>query len=196
MSSRAQRRLVYALLVGVVVMGLISLLSRGRAAKPRMEGPAGSGSLASPPTGMVTYVYDGDTVEVRGIGKVRLIGIDAMDGHNEDRTAQQSERYGMSADRVRHWAEQAAQFARQKLEGGKVTVHFGPEHTDRHGRVLAYVRLCEDGDAADHGLLMLQRGLAAAYHSIWYARREEYLAAERQAREARAGMWQDARIRP
>ncbi|RME39217.1 MAG: thermonuclease family protein, partial [Deltaproteobacteria bacterium] len=36
-----------------------------------------AGQVLADPTGRVSWIYDGDTLKVEGIGKVRLLGIDA-----------------------------------------------------------------------------------------------------------------------
>jgi micrococcal nuclease len=192
-SAKTRQRLVGAVLLALLFAGLVGVL-RGPAAQ--RESPRRS-EAARPRAARVTYVYDGDTVEVEGIGKVRLIGIDAMDAHDPDRTYEQRERYGMMTARVKYWAERATNFARTRLQGKVVTLSGGPEPTDRYGRVLAYVQV-PDGEEAgeDLNLLMLREGLAAAYRAADHPRRAGYLKAEAEARGARRGMWQDARGEP
>ncbi len=148
--------------------------------------------------GAVTHVYDGDTIEVSGVGKVRLIGIDAMDGHNAERMFSQSQLYGLSSGEVRHWAERAAEFARQELKGRRVVLRHGREGFDDYGRTLAYVHLPTGGTGGgdDFNLRMLKAGLAAAYRRAEHPRREDYLRAEQAAQDERVGMWRDARIQP
>jgi micrococcal nuclease len=159
-------------------------------------------SLASPPEapvalarGRVSYVYDGDTFEVEGVGKVRIVGIDALDAHEERRTAEQAARYGLSAAQVGRWAERAAEFARERLAGREVVLHAGPERTDRYGRALAYLHRA-DGEGGDFGAAMLEAGLAAAYRRFGHPRQQDYLAAEAHARRRGAGMWSDAKVQP
>jgi len=148
----------------------------------------------TPSEGAVTYVYDGDTIEVAGAGKVRIIGIDAMDGYNMSRAAEQSRSYGMPLGTVKHWAQEATKFARATLDHQTVTLEYGPEAHDRYGRVLAYVELGEGRE--DFGLLMITKGLAAAYVAFDHPRRARYLRAEDRAQDERIGMWKDATIRP
>jgi endonuclease YncB( thermonuclease family) len=173
-----------------LVVLLVFAPSPGAPGEPRVE-------VARPPhRGTVTRVYDGDTVEVWGAGKVRLIGVDAMDGYNEERTAGQAARYGLSVGRVRHWAERATGFARERLQGRDVVLHFGQELQDDHGRLLAYVHVSRDadGEATDFNLALLEEGLAGAYRAFPHPRRAAYLAAEQRARAARRGMWRHARV--
>jgi micrococcal nuclease len=144
--------------------------------------------------GTVEKVTDGDTIVVAGVGKVRLIGIDAMDAWNKERAASQAAYYGMSQERVRHWAEAASARAKQALAGKRVILAYGPERRDRYGRALAYVHLpAPDGTAgADFQLMMLREGLAAAYRKFNHPRKPAYLAAEAEAKSARKGLWADA----
>jgi micrococcal nuclease len=177
-----------ALAVGALLLvALIGLL----AGKSPTSAPA-SGRPGN--EGVVTYVYDGDTVEVAGVGKVRLLGIDAMDDYNLERTAEQARLYGMSEATVKRWAQEATRFARQTLDHQKVRLEYGPEARDRYGRVLAYV---EPGqDRQDFDLLMLTKGLAAAYEVFDHPRLAQYISAEHTAEAQRVGMWKDATILP
>ena len=200
MSGRANRRLVIALLVGLFLAGLLTVVRRAETRRPGAS-PSDRGPFSPRPSavaGAVTHVYDGDTIEVSGVGKVRLIGIDAMDGHNADRMSSQSQLYGLSSGEVRHWGERAAEFARQELKGRRVVLHHGREGFDAYGRTLAYVHLPTGGTGGgdDFNLRMLKAGLAAAYRRAEHPRREDYLRAEQAAQDERVGMWTDARIQP
>jgi len=200
-SSRAQRRLVRAL-VAVLVLVLIAVLTRSgviapSSPAPTQPAPPPAGGTAALVSGEVSHVYDGDTIEVSGVGKVRLIGIDAMDGYNLQRALSQSRRYGLSVERVKQWADAATEFARQRLRGERVTLHFGPERTDDYGRTLAYVHFRgSGGEDEDFNVAMLKAGLAAAYVDFDHPRRQEYLKAEAEAQAARAGLWREARTQP
>lgn len=200
MSGRVNRRLVTALLVGLFLAGLLTVVRRAEMRRPGAS-PSDRGPFSPRPSavaGAVTHVYDGDTIEVSGVGKVRMIGIDAMDGDNAERMLSQSQLYGLSSGEVRHWAERAADFARRELRGRRVVLHHGREGFDDYGRTLAYVHLPTGGTAGgdDFNLRMLKAGLAAAYRRAEHPRREDYLRAEQAAQDERVGMWRDARIQP
>ena len=185
MRRRYPKRGVVALAAAVLLMtALIGLLARSPSPAAARLGNQG----------VVTYVYDGDTVEVAGVGKVRLLGIDAMDGYNAERTAEQARDYGMPQARVKHWAEEATSFAREALDGRTVHLEYGPEARDQYGRVLAYLALDEGRE--DFDLLMITKGLAAAYVVFDHPRLAQYVSAEHEAQAQRAGMWKDATIRP
>jgi micrococcal nuclease len=83
-----------------------------------------------------------------------------------------------------------------RLDGQNVTVRIigidAPESVDprkpvdRYGRELAYLRL-EDG--RDVGRAMLRDGFAHSYPKYPHSRLDDYRIAEREAREAKAGLW-------
>jgi len=190
MDHYARRRLAGAVFVGLIVAALLSLISR--------PAPTAPPQVTLPAFGSVTRVYDGDTVEVEGVGRVRLIGIDAMDSYNEDRLRDQARLYGMPEARVRYWSGQASDFAQKMLDGKGVRLEPGPEARDAYGRVLAYVHVPAGGagDENDFGLLMIEKGLATAYRRFDHPRRAQYLAAEKEARRRRVGLWADAGAAP
>jgi micrococcal nuclease len=79
---------------------------------------------------VVTRAVYGDTIEISpsvdGIGTVSLIGIDAPEGE-------------MPGCGPQPLSYEAADYA-SLWEGRKVRLEFDREHTDRYGRLLAYVR--------------------------------------------------------
>ncbi len=141
----------------------------------------------------VQRVYDGDTFDVVGFGRVRVLGVDALDGHNQDRTMQQAAALGIGPERVRHWAREAEEFAREKLTGRKVEVEPAGEMVDEYGRTLAYIGLGMEGGAeeVDFGTLLLQSGLATAYRVSSHPRLSEYITTELTARAEGVGLWSE-----
>ncbi len=183
--NRRLRKTVALLTAGVLIVATLTLIAR---APP-------SAAPLFPRPGLVTRVYDGDTIQVSGVGRVRLLGIDALNSHSLERITSQARYYEMPRQRVRYWAERAEEFTRERLLGRRVELHEGPRRFDVHGRRLAYVHLPEEEDqtSADFNLLMIRQGLAAAYRRFEHPRREQYLEAERRVRAQRKGIWQDAR---
>ncbi|BBL79475.1 thermonuclease [Rubrobacter xylanophilus] len=125
---------------------------------------------------VVTRVVDGDTVEisppVRGEEDVRLIGVDAPELH--------------ASGGPQPYARRAAAFAERRLEGRRVRLEFDAELEDPYGRILAYVYAGEEM----FNRRLLERGYAQlalfppnTLHAASLRR------AQREAREARRGLW-------
>lgn len=90
--------------------------------------------------GVVRQVLDGDTVEVDGLGRVRLVGVDTPEvGECGSRAA---------ADRL----------AELVLGRDVHLVAGGQGDTDRYGRLLRYVEV----DGVDVGLVLVQEGRAVS----------------------------------
>lgn len=127
---------------------------------------------------LITRVTDGDTIEVRppinGTEDVRLIGVDAPETAGSPRGAQP---YG----------ERASRFARQRLEGRRITLRFDVEKKDDYGRLLAYVYL-PDGSMFNETLLEEGYAQVATFPpNVRHLGR--FRAAQRMAREADRGIW-------
>ena len=121
----------------------------------------------------VRQVFDGDTISVANVGVVRLIGVDAPEKHGSYRA---SEPFG----------DAAADFLRALLLGQDVRLEFDGPRTDPYKRTLAYVVLA-DGRLAN--LEIIRAGWAETYRRFTFARKPDFLAAERDAKAARRGMW-------
>lgn len=121
----------------------------------------------------VRQVFDGDTISVANVGVVRLIGVDAPEKHGSYRA---SEPFG----------DAAADFLRALLLGQDVRLEFDGPRTDPYKRTLAYVVLA-DGRLAN--LEIIRAGWAETYRRFTFVRKPDFLAAERDAKAARRGMW-------
>ena len=148
-----------------------------------LASPPDSGPVSGPAVpsnareATVTRVVDGDTVELGGLGKVRLIGVDTP------------EVYGG----VECYGREASAFARRQLDGRRVRYTVGREARDRYGRLLAYVWL-EDGRSFN--ALLVGRGYAEPLtvppnddHADTFVR------LARHARERAVGLWSSATCR-
>jgi len=123
---------------------------------------------------VVAQVVDGDTVILDTGQKVRLLGIDAPELEKE----------GQPADFLAHKAKLVLA---ELTQGKEVRLEYDRLRYDRYGRVLAYLFL---PDGTDLSREMVQRGLARGYTvPPNQRRREELLAAQREAIGARRGIW-------
>lgn len=127
----------------------------------------------------VRQVFDGDTISVAGVGVVRLIGVDAPEKTGGYRA---SEPFG----------DAATAFARTLLAGQEVRLEYDGPRQDQYHRTLAYVFLA-DGRLAN--LEIIRAGWAEVYRRFDYARKPAFYAAEREAQDARRGMWKTRRPR-
>ncbi len=152
---------------------------------PSFTAPAGdavsSACAAQSLTGRVTYVFDGDTLElVTGTRRVRirLYGIDAPECGHHDESGQPA---GREARRV----------LEGKVAGRTVTVEV--RDTDQYGRAIGVVRLA----GRDINREMVRDGWAWAYrHYLEGAYASEYFGAEKAARARRAGLWRQYNPEP
>lgn len=112
--------------------------------------------------GSVTHVIDGDTLDLRdeqGVThRIRLLGIDTMEVHEEDKRLEQARRLDLTPDEVRRLGQQASDRMRRLAHRQDVTwiIPDGTPVRDRYDRVLAYVEL----DGEDLGERLLAEGLA------------------------------------
>jgi micrococcal nuclease len=127
--------------------------------------------------GRVEWVSDGDTITVRlgeGKEKVRLVGIDTpeLDDANPF---------------WRNLAIEARDYAKSRLLDRTVVLEPDPVTADRdkYDRLLRYVAL----DGKDFNEEMVRKGYARVYTRFPFARLTQYKAAEKAAREAKAGRW-------
>jgi micrococcal nuclease len=135
--------------------------------------------------GRVVRVVDGDTIKVRVAGRretVRLIGIDTPESVRP-------------ATPVECGAKAAARSLRRlaltpdgRGRGVRLVLDPTQDVRDRYGRLLAYV---EVAGGRDLGHAQVTEGWARVYvyGGVPFVRAGSYLAAQRDARRARAGAW-------
>lgn len=168
--NRAWPRLLRALLATVLL-----LLS---ACSPNTSGAAG---------GTVEWIYDGDTLRVGGIGKVRLLGIDTPEKGTSSRD-DAFLRLGARPQRLRPVGKAALRFNIEQAKGQTVRLVYDRRQKDRHQRTLAYVYL-PDGRMLNR--VLLEQGYAVVYRRFPFRHKEDFLRAEAAAREAGLGLWGD-----
>ena len=118
----------------------------------------------------VTRVIDGDTFEIEGGEKVRMIGINAPE---------LSEKFGLEA---KNYLKKLIENKRVRLIKGEQTKNKG-----FYQRLLRYVYL----DREDINLKMIQEGYALAYLKYKFSKTSFYYQAELKSKESRLGLWND-----
>jgi endonuclease YncB( thermonuclease family) len=118
--------------------------------------------------GVVVDVIDGDTIEVDGVGRVRLVGVDTPEMGD----------CGYDAARD--------QLAALVLGESVQLVHGGVDDRDRYDRLLRYV----DVDGVDAGLLLIEEGLAVSRYDSRdgygeHRREQTYVEADADAADVR-----------
>lgn len=121
----------------------------------------------------VRQVIDGDTITVSGVGVVRLLGVDAPEKSGGYRDAEP-------------FGDAATAFMKRLLEGRDVRLEYDGPKKDQYNRTLAYVVLPDQRLA---NVEIIRAGLAETYRRFDFKKKPEYQAAEREAREAKRGMW-------
>ncbi len=131
---------------------------------------------------VVEYVYDGDTIRLRGGRKVRLVGINAPELGRDGRPNQPL------AEKAR---AKLAQLAKPDQE---VQLRYDEQQRDGYGRTLAHLFSPEGTNVQRE---MLASGLAtviAVPPNLWQL--ECHLRSEARAQTARRGLWSLPRYQP
>ena len=117
-------------------------------------------------TGKVTRVSDGDTVWVTDAAKLKhKVRLDRIDAPEKDQP----------------WGEESAAVLKGWIFGMDVRVAY--EKRDQYGRILGVIY----NGTNDVNLAMVRSG--NAWHYSHFDKTHRYVAAEREAREARRGLW-------
>lgn len=123
----------------------------------------------------VVRAVDGDTIELDGGERVRLIGVDTPETVHPEKPV---ERFG----------KEASEFTKRMCEGKKVRLEFDQDTKDRFGRTLAYVYL-EDGTFLNAEII--KQGYGFAYTQFPFKYMEEFKKYQSEAREAGRGLWKE-----
>jgi micrococcal nuclease len=148
----------------------------------------------------VARVIDGDTFELSDGQRVRLIGIDTPEKHSSSKLNRDADEAGVDRTIVRALGELASKHAETLVSGQMVHLEYDQAnsatgHRDRYGRTLAFVHvLASDGTSFSVNERMIADGYANAYVRFAFDRRlqELFVQKEREAREARRGLWSDS----
>ena len=125
---------------------------------------------------VVERVVDGDTIIVRGVGRVRLIGVDTPETVDPRRP-------------VEFFGKEASAFTRSMVGGKRVRLEYDWERTDRYGRTLAYVYLA---DGTFLNAEIIRQGYGHAYTRFPFKHLDWFRRLQREAREADRGLWGSA----
>ena len=176
------RRLFRALTAPLVALLLLSGCGGSQAGPPPTASPA-TGNLPAGVDVVVRKVIDGDTIDVSGGERVRLIGIDTPETNDPNRPA------GC-------FGKEATGFTASMLAPGTPVRLVGDvEQRDRYGRLLAYVYRRDDGLFVNAELL--RRGYAQLLTiPPNVAHTDEFVSIARDARARSQGLWAACTLMP
>ncbi len=169
-----QRRAAWTVVLAAVLV--VSGCGRGRVTSPPSLAAPATGTLPSGVEVAVKRVIDGDTIEIAGGDRVRLIGMDTPETVDPKRP-------------VGCYGKEASRFTSSLLPPGTVVRLVGDvEQRDRYGRLLAYVYRRSDGLFVNAELL--RRGFAQILTiPPNVAHTDEFTAIAQQARAGSQGLW-------
>ncbi len=129
----------------------------------------------------VSYVYDGDTLQLKDGRKIRLIGIDTPEVFSRNRQIIRA---------IKHHGELAKKALRKQLELSHwhIGLAYGSERFDRYNRTLAHVFL---PNGKNLQAWLIRQGYAIAFTTPPNDRMSEcYRRLENEAIKHRRGIWQ------
>ena len=130
----------------------------------------------------ITEVIDGDTLVLEGGIHLRLIGIDTPEVRRKAKT-------GFIYDPA-PFSIEAKEFTKRLAEGKSARIEFDIEKKDKYNRTLGYCFVQEGNYEIFLNKELLNKGFAVLYTyppNIKYV--EEFVIAQRQARENKEGLW-------
>ena len=144
-------------------------------------------------------VVDGDTLDVcagRDTFAVRLIGVDTPEKYDSPKLRREIERTGRDAASIQKLGEAASKFTALLVQGKDIRLDVDPanvsaDHKDKSGRLLAYVWVHVKGKPVLLNGRIIRAGFGKAMTRFPYRadRRKKFVAAEREAREHKRGLW-------
>lgn len=133
----------------------------------------GSTSKMAVEKAKVIHIFDGDSIEIEGGKRIRLIGIDTPELDVKENTPD-------------CFATESAKITKQLLENQIVELEKDKEDTDKYGRLLRYVYT--DGVFINEFLLQQGYGrrISIPPNTRYW---KELDAAEKEAKEGKRGLW-------
>jgi len=122
-----------------------------------------------------TRVVDGDTIIISNGERVRLIGVDTPETKHPSKP-------------VEYFGKEASAFTKRMVEGKDVRLEYGQQRRDKYGRLLAYVYLM---DGTFLNAEIIKQGYGNAYTRFPFKYMEAFRQYEKEAREAKRGLWAD-----
>lgn len=136
----------------------------------------------------VKRVIDGDTFELEGGERVRLIGIDTPEKWESSKLERDAERSQKDKKIIKALGLKATMYADSLLF--EQLVRLEPDSTnqdrDRYNRLLRYAYI---EDTVLFNLKIIQDGYAYAYTKYPFIYMDEFIQAQRDARENNRGLW-------
>lgn len=158
---------------------------------PAPDGSSG-GAASENVTVTITYVVDGDTMEVEyqdgSTDRVRLLGVDTPEVNGD---TSPSEFEGIPDTQAGHawlsgWGENASSYAKSRLAGRTVKIKTDPEADTRgsYGRLLVYIYVNGSNFNED----LLEHGYARLYETS-FTNLETFSETETKSQSADRGLW-------
>ena len=132
-------------------------------------------SCANPQTFKCTRVVDGDTIVLSNNERVRLIGVDTPETKHPQKP-------------VEYYGKEATAFTNRMVGGKVVKLKYDMQKRDKYGRLLAYVYLM---DGTFLNAEIIKQGYGHAYIKLPFKYLEQFRQYEKDAREAKRGLWAD-----
>ena len=173
---------------------LVAILALGQAGSASAAVQSACTNPPKPPNvfpATVSRVVDGDTIRVQikngPAGPVRLIGIDTPEVHDSEKLARDVRQSGRSREEIKVLGRLAWDFTTRYLNEKEIGLQYDVQTRDQYTRVLAYVWL---PDGTLFNMLILREGYAQILTippNVRYV--EVFLACQREARQAKRGLW-------
>lgn len=136
---------------------------------------------------LVKRAVDGDTLQLAGGQRVRLIGIDTPEMHDSRKLDKDARRSKQDKSVIQELGRRSFEFTRGLVEGRRVKLEFDVEKKDVYGRTLAYAFL-EDGTFVNAEIVRQGYASLMTYPpNVKYA--DLFLKLYQEARENRRGLW-------
>ena len=136
---------------------------------------------------VVRYVSDGDTLILQDGRRVRLIGVDTPEMHDDRRNLEDASRNHLSEKTVKEFAEKAREFVNRAMKGRSVRLEYDWQRKDKYGRILAYVYRQPDNYFLNAEII--REGYGFAYLAFPFRYSEEFRQHAREAQKNRRGLW-------